>query len=152
MRKRSQTASAHKPLLGLHPKATEAFHVIHRGETPDIPLSANSEPLPATAPAAQCTMSVPIEKYRGSAACSQQDLLAVEEPLQIRIAYKTAGVRTEKDISITMRTPGHDAELAAGFLFSEGVLQSSHQILRIKESCGVASKSKDCNRVVLELS
>ncbi|OFW28180.1 MAG: hypothetical protein A3J28_15610 [Acidobacteria bacterium RIFCSPLOWO2_12_FULL_60_22] len=62
-------------------------------------------------------MPVPIEKFMGSAVCSQQDLLAVEEPLQIRLAYKTSGVRTEKDISITMRTPGHDAELAAGFLF-----------------------------------
>ncbi len=153
MKKRLQAASARRQLgRVLHPKAIEELRVLHRVETHDIPLATNSEPLPATAPAAQSTMSVSIEKYRGSAACSQQDLLAVEEPLQIRIAYQTGGTRTEKDISITMRTPGHDAELAAGFLFSEGVLQSSNQILRIRQSCGIGSKSKDCNRVVLELS
>ena len=95
---------------------------------------------------------VPIEKFVGPAVRSEEDFLAVEEPLQIRLAYKKNGNRVEKDIAITMRTPGHDAELAAGFLFSEGILRTSNDLLRIRDSCAASSKSKDCNRVVLELS
>ena len=95
---------------------------------------------------------VPIEKFVGAAVTPQEDFLAVEEPLQIRLAYKKNGARVEKDIAITMRTPGHDAELAAGFLFSEGILRTPDDILRIRDSCAVPGKSKDCNRVVFELS
>ena len=43
-----------------------------------------------------------------------QDLLAAEEPLEIRIAGTP--------LSVTMRTPGHDIELAAGFLLTEGMI------------------------------
>jgi FdhD protein len=75
----------------------------------------------------------------------------VEEPLQIRIALSENGVPVERDIAITMRTPGHDADLACGFLFSEGLLQSSSQITRVRLSCGTGSKKKNCNTVVLEL-
>jgi len=59
------------------------------------------------------------------------DTLAVEEPLELRIAHGPVGARQTKSITVTMRTPGNDAELAAGFLLSEGVLDDSAQILRI---------------------
>ena len=95
---------------------------------------------------------VPIERFAGSGARPEEDFLAVEEPLQIRLTYKKNDARVEKDIAITMRTPGNDAELAAGFLFSEGILRTPEDLLRIKDSCAVPGKSKDCNRVVLELS
>jgi len=65
-------------------------------------------------------LTVPVQKVEGGSSSPFQDLLAIEEPLEIRLAGKT--------ISITMRTPGHDPELAAGFLFTEGILQGSHQI------------------------
>jgi FdhD protein len=48
------------------------------------------------------------------------DDLTIEEPLQIRMA----GV----DVAVTMRTPGHDDELAAGFLFTEGLITGRHQV------------------------
>ena len=64
-------------------------------------------------------LSVPVQRLGQPA----QDLVAVEEPLQIRIG--------EQDIAITMRTPGHDRELAAGFLFSEGLIQGPEQIQSI---------------------
>jgi len=86
-------------------------------------------------------MPVPIDRFNGSVLHSQQDLLAVEEPLQIRLNYRVNGMRTEKDVAITMRTPGHDVDLAAGFLFSEGILEDSHQILRVRQACKV-SKNK----------
>ncbi len=60
------------------------------------------------------------------------DLLAVEEPLEIQLTYGRAGECRTKPITVTMRTPGHDAELAAGFLLTEGVIEDSSQILRIE--------------------
>lgn len=53
------------------------------------------------------------------------DSLSVEEPLEISLAL--FGKLPEK-VSITMRTPGHDKELAAGFLFTEGILTQVSQI------------------------
>ncbi len=61
------------------------------------------------------------------------DLIAVEEPLEIRIGFPD---RTHQAISITMRTPGEDAELAAGFLFTEGIITSPEQIKQIRH-CGL---------------
>ncbi len=50
----------------------------------------------------------------------QRDELTIEEPLEIRLG--------DKNIATTMRTPGHDEELAAGFLLSEAIVQSKDQI------------------------
>ena len=80
-------------------------------------------------------LTVPVQKIEGDSSTPIQDLLAVEEPLEIRLGDKT--------ISITMRTPGHDRELAAGFLFTEGILEGPRQVQAIR-----ASK----NLVVLELN
>ncbi|MGD9563365.1 MAG: formate dehydrogenase accessory sulfurtransferase FdhD [Pyrinomonadaceae bacterium] len=63
------------------------------------------------------------------------DTLAVEEPLEIRVGLSENGRRTHKAISITMRTPGDDAELAAGFLFTEGIIKAPSQIAQITR-CG----------------
>ncbi|MFN9520421.1 MAG: formate dehydrogenase accessory sulfurtransferase FdhD [Bacteroidota bacterium] len=60
-----------------------------------------------------------------------EDLLAVEEPLEIRLGYGPADMREQKSISVTMRTPGHDFELALGFLFTENIIQSPTQIYKI---------------------
>ncbi|HSR69476.1 MAG TPA: formate dehydrogenase accessory sulfurtransferase FdhD [Acidobacteriota bacterium] len=51
-----------------------------------------------------------------------EDLLAVEEPLEIRVVYFDEGELREEAVSITMRTPGNDWELALGFLHGEGLL------------------------------
>ncbi|MGD1098076.1 MAG: formate dehydrogenase accessory sulfurtransferase FdhD [Bryobacteraceae bacterium] len=69
------------------------------------------------------TITVPIRRVAGGSVSAEQDLLAVEEPLQIRVG--------ERNVAITMRTPGHDEELAAGFLFTEGILQRADQIAAI---------------------
>src|SRR5689334_19974809 len=57
------------------------------------------------------------------------DELAVEEPLEIQLSY--GGL--EKTVSVTMRTPGQDKELAAGFLFTEGIIQHNRQVMEIYE-------------------
>ena len=64
------------------------------------------------------------------------DVLAIEEPLEIRIGFNVDGKAEHRAISITMRTPGHDAELAAGFLFTEGIIQTPDQIKQIRH-CGL---------------
>jgi len=61
-----------------------------------------------------------------------RDLVAVEEPLEIQIGYRD-GVRRTRTLSITLRTPGHDRELAAGFAFAEGIVQTVAQISTILE-------------------
>src|ERR1700680_3441063 len=66
------------------------------------------------------------------------DSLAIEEPLEIRLGLP--GSIKPKAISITMRTPGDDAELAAGFLFTEGIVQRPDQIKQIRH-CGLAIRS-----------
>jgi FdhD protein len=56
---------------------------------------------------------------------SRSDQLATEEPLEIRL------VSPQKTVAVTMRTPGADFELTAGFLYSEGVVNSREDIDRI---------------------
>ena len=60
------------------------------------------------------------------------DYLAVEEPLEIRIVYFDNGISFNKVVSITMCTPGQDEELALGFLYTEGIIQSYHQIAKVE--------------------
>ena len=62
----------------------------------------------------------------------REDFLAVEEPLEIQLGYSRRSLRVHKSISITMRTPGSDAELAAGFLFTEGIVTDPAQIDAIR--------------------
>jgi FdhD protein len=63
-----------------------------------------------------------------------EDLLAVEEPLEIRIVYGQKDGRQQKNISVTMCTPGNDIELACGFLFTEGIIRSKEDILNCNTS------------------
>lgn len=67
---------------------------------------------------------------------SDRDLLAVEEPLEIRLDAEIAGEVVRQTISVTMRTPGHDAELAVGFLFTEGVIRDRTEIDSVGQ-CGL---------------
>lgn len=60
------------------------------------------------------------------------DLLAAEVPLEIRLGYGKKNNRQQKSIAVTMRTPGHDFELAIGFLFTEGIITSYEDVLLIK--------------------
>ena len=73
----------------------------------------------------KATAGTRIIRVDGASHAEVSDVLAAEEPLEIRIEYGAADDRVTKTISVTMRTPGNDEELAAGFLFTEGVINSS---------------------------
>jgi len=62
---------------------------------------------------------------------NDMDHLAVEEPLEIVLRFRRRGTLVRKPISITMRTPGQDPELAVGFLYTEGILHDRNAIEEI---------------------
>ena len=73
-----------------------------------------------------------IIKILGEDLVEHTDAIAVEEPLEISISVLNADSPiTNKNISITMRTPGHDRDLALGFLFTEGIIIAPHQISKV---------------------
>jgi FdhD protein len=86
-----------------------------------------------------------------------EDILALEEPLEIRVASGPRDARQQTSISVTMRTPGAsdkdtDFELAAGFLWTEGILNAGDQIERIRYSGFPRLEGGHRNIVVVELS
>ena len=84
---------------------------------------------------AQSIFETPITKVTGTTERAAADTLAVEEPLEIRLAYHHDGKPVQQSISITMRTPGDDFELAAGFLFTDGIVRSADDVANVRH-CG----------------
>lgn len=74
---------------------------------------------------------VAIQRIKGKERIPANDILAIEEPLEIRISFVNEGKRIEKNISVTMRTPGNDEELAIGFLFTEGIISDADEIISV---------------------
>jgi len=68
------------------------------------------------------------------------DVLAGEEPLEIRVAGRS--------YAVTMRTPGHDVELVAGFLVSEGVVAAADDVLRMDDRAGVTPAGERDRNVI----
>jgi FdhD protein len=91
-----------------------------------------SDPGPDSASMGTVPAQVTRVSDAGTSGCS--DLLAVEEPLEIRLGCDAAGRREHRAVSVTMRTPGHDRELAAGFLFTEGIV-AAREHLRAVHAC-----------------
>ncbi|UHO40567.1 formate dehydrogenase accessory sulfurtransferase FdhD [Chryseobacterium capnotolerans] len=94
---------------------------------------------------------IEIIKVKENKSFPYSDDLSVEEPLEIRISYGPKDQRITKNISVTMRTPGNDAELAAGFLFTEGIISGSHQIQNIDHPQAECSRNRE-NIIEVELT
>lgn len=73
-----------------------------------------------------------IIKIKGDISYPVADFLATEEPLEIRISFGDVTQRAQRNVSVTMRTPGNDFELATGFLFTEGIIKNGAEIQSIK--------------------
>lgn len=78
------------------------------------------------------------------------DRLAAEEPLEIRLEYGKADQRQVQNISVTMRTPGNDAELALGFLFTEGIIRKPEDVNSV-EHCFIACAENKENVIQVSL-
>ena len=93
----------------------------------------------------EATITRHIRKVAQGEMLEADDILAIEEPLEISIAYD-GEVPQVKTISITMRTPGNDEELASGFLFTEGII---HNVAQIDKTAHIAF---DPNRIQVKLT
>ena len=79
------------------------------------------------------------------------DLVVTEEPLEIRVAHGSGKNRKTESVSVTMRTPGNDSELVAGFLFTEGLITNPRDILRIRPCTDETTGELSPNIVRVEL-
>lgn len=75
------------------------------------------------------------------------DSLTIEEPLEMRLVFHAEGKRQQRRLSITMRTPGHDEELVAGFLHSEGIAHQTDELIKIAH-CGPAAGDLKIRNVI----
>jgi FdhD protein len=76
----------------------------------------------------------------GGSPVAQEDLLAAEEPLEIRVGGRS--------LVVTMRTPGHDFDLAAGFLVSEGVITAGEQFSTARYCAGVNDEGQNTYNIL----
>src|SRR3982751_2986996 len=87
---------------------------------------------------AATTARRPVVRYAFGRRVSRPDTLAVEEPLEIRLDHGAG----PESFTVTMRTPGHDLELALGFLVGEGVARTPGDVLAARH-CPDAARDAD---------
>jgi FdhD protein len=95
----------------------------------------------------QSAAAIQVSKVCGDRHGMAEDAVAVEEPLEIRLGYSTPSGRDSRSISITMRTPGDDEVLAAGFLFTESIIRRKQDIALIAP-CGQAQADSGLHNVI----
>jgi len=91
--------------------------------------------------------NVEIRKFDGSLTKTIRDSVAVEEPLEIQVSSAAAQGSAAKSVSITMRTPGDDRELALGFLFTEGIIESADQVVSVLH-CGQQAAESGLQNII----
>ena len=76
--------------------------------------------------------SLPIWRINTAGGILSDDCLAAEEPLEILIGSGSSSKRQRQTIAVTMRTPEQDVDLAVGFLFTEGVISDSKDVVNVQ--------------------
>ena len=97
--------------------------------------------MPEKQPPPDAVSRVAVHRRPGGDGDHDDDHVAREEPLEIRVLVPTDGLAEKHSVAVTMRTPGHDAELAAGFLFTEGLLQNPDHVARIHPATTTSSEA-----------
>ena len=87
------------------------------------------QPMTSDGATPQNMTSTKVLAIRNGSVLDQRDWLASEEPLEIRVQGPGQELVS---VAVTMRTPGHDHELAVGFLYTEGLLRSRDEIVAIE--------------------
>ncbi|MCY4129984.1 MAG: formate dehydrogenase accessory sulfurtransferase FdhD [Gammaproteobacteria bacterium] len=100
--------------------------------------------IPSESSSAPSSIRISLDREANGVTNTVQDLVIVEEPMELQIAQ---GERLTQTISVTMRTPGQDFELALGYLQSEGVIQSATDVKDVR-FCGPPSPDKGYQNVV----
>jgi len=96
------------------------------------------------------TAEARVRRVRDGHSAEAEDVVAVEEPLEIRVVESRAGHEHSHSVAVTMRTPGDDFALAAGFLFAEGVVRRPDDFWRI-EYCVDPGQEQEYNVVSVVL-
>ncbi len=94
--------------------------------------------------------SVEIRSVRDGVEANRRDTVAVEEPMEIRLAVAENGRIAEHSVSVTMRTPGDDFDLTAGFLFTEGILTDRSDVADLRYCTAV--EPQEYNIVTVRLA
>lgn len=108
--------------------------------------------LHAQPPAAASATRTTVVRVTGTATTHATDLLAVEAPLEISLLHGPTAQRQTRTLAVTMRTPGHDAELVAGFLLSEGIISQPADILRVEHHADPRRPEERGNVIQAELA
>jgi len=96
-------------------------------------------------------LQVPVQRVTEQTSRQVLDSLAIEEPLEIQITYGPRRLRGTRSISVTMRTPGNDFDLAAGFLMTEGVIRDANDISQIANDGDSLSEDNPPAQVIRSL-
>lgn len=96
------------------------------------PVASEGEPAGEALPASTGTKRVRLHRARDGRVSEAEDELVVEEPLEIRLGQVEDRTAPPRSLSVTMRTPGNDFELAVGFLFTEGIVRSREDIASVE--------------------
>ncbi|WP_158993254.1 formate dehydrogenase accessory sulfurtransferase FdhD [Mucilaginibacter sp. L196] len=94
---------------------------------------------------------LPITKINHATVTETSDALAIEEPLELRLEFGAKNNRQKQNISVTMRTPGNDKELALGFLFTEGIITQQKDVAQIEHSFIACAENKE-NTIQISLN
>ncbi len=91
-------------------------------------------------PVSRVTVRTPVRRFHNGVFTSRPDVVAGEEPLEIRIGGRS--------LTVTMRTPGHDIELVHGFLHAEGLIAAAEDISEIRYCDGVDEQGRNTYNVL----
>lgn len=100
----------------------------------------------------QSSTRVPARVVRGDDASEAVEIVATEEPLEIVLEFEHEGAPRRRTLALTMRTPGHDLELAAGFLYTEGVVAEPAHLTALHHFGSTVGEGEFRNVVRAELA